>query len=133
MWSARAKEWTGPLRWLGFLVMTILLVIGTAGNSYADNADRKVTLNKPFEIKLEANPTTGYQWEASYDKELLRLDDKNHERDPSKPDTLVGVGGVTTFVFTPIKAGKTTIDFHYKRSWEKEVAKKRSYRVTIVP
>lgn len=133
MWSVHTKESTMGQLWLALSVMVILVLISMAGDSYGETAGRKVTLNKPFEIRLEANPTTGYKWEVSYDKGLLRLDKENHERDPSKPGNQVGVGGVTTFVFMPIKSGKTTIDFRYKRPWEKEVARKKSYRVTIAP
>ncbi len=132
MWSVHATESRIRLEWLGFSLMIILLIIGTGGYSYAQTSGKEVTLNKPFEIKLEANPTTGYKWEVSYDKRFLRLDKESHKRDPSKPATHVGVGGITTFVFMPIRTGKTTMDFRYKRSWEKEVARKKSYRVTIV-
>ena len=133
MRNSHTEDSTTRLQWLSLSVMIIFLIISGASNSYAQTGGREVTLNMPFEIKLEANPTTGYKWEVSYDKGFLRLDKESHKRDPSKPADHVGVGGVTTFVFVPIKKGKTTVNFRYKRPWEKEIARKKSYRVTIRP
>ncbi len=133
MRNSRSKGSTVLLPWLSLPVTIMLLVIGATASSYAQTGGREVTLNKPFEIKLDANPTTGYKWEVTYDKAFLRLEKESHKRDPSKPADYVGVGGVTTFVFVPIKKGKTTLNFRYKRPWEKEIARKKSYRVTIRP
>ena len=115
---------------LSLMALSLLLV---NADSRADVADKTVTLNRPFHIKLEANPSTGYKWAASYDESFLRLLKESHQRDPSKPKTHVGVGGVTTFTFRPVKAGETSINFRYKRPWEKEVAKTKTFRIIISP
>ena len=94
---------------------------------------KQVTLNRPFHIKLKANPSTGYKWGASYDKSFLTLVKESHQRDPSKPKTHVGVGGITTFTFRPIRNGETSINFRYKRPWEKEVAETKTFRIIISP
>lgn len=113
-------------------LMAVSLLLMNAG-SRADAEDKTVTLNKPFHIKLKANPSTGYKWGASYDNSFLKLLKESHQRDPSKPKNYVGVGGVTTFTFRPIRKGETSINFRYKRPWEKEVAETKTFRIIISP
>jgi predicted secreted protein len=88
-------------------------------------------VNDPFTISLPANPTTGYEWNANYDYVLLKEESAQFERAPAET-VRVGAGGTFVFVFTPIKPGKTTIRFVYKRSWENIVADTRAFRVEIV-
>jgi len=118
--------------WGILLLMALSLLLAPAG-SRADAEDKTVTLNKPFHIKLKANPSTGYKWGASYDNSFLTLVKESHQRDPSKPKTYVGVGGVTTFTFRPIRKGETSINFRNKRPWEKEVAETKTFRIIISP
>lgn len=113
-------------------LMALFLLLMNAG-SRADAEDKAVTLNKPFHMKLKANPSTGYKWGASYDNSFLTLLKESHQRDPSKPKNYVGVGGVTTFTFRPIRKGETSINFRYKRPWEKEVAETKTFRIIISP
>jgi inhibitor of cysteine peptidase len=92
---------------------------------------RPVVLNKPFEITLEANPTTGYRWEAAFDSSFLRLQDRSFKRGESAQKGMVGVGGKTTFIFVPVKVGQAIINFQYKRPWEAEAIKEVSTIVVI--
>lgn len=87
-------------------------------------------VSEPFTISLPANPTTGYEWNADYDYGLLKLESTQFERD-DKETLRMGAGGTSVFVFTPIGAGKTTIYFVYKRSWENIAADTRSFHVEI--
>jgi inhibitor of cysteine peptidase len=109
------------------LMAISLLVI--AFPAYA--ADKKVTLEKKFQISLKANPTTGYKWTASYDKKFLKLVGETYNRDLSGPKPRVGVGGTTTFSFLPVKTGETSINFRYKRPWKREVAEKKTFIINI--
>ena len=100
-----------------------------------DEKETKVELirakvNEPFTISLPANPTTGYQWNADYDYVLLKQESAQFER-ASAETVRVGAGGTSVFVFTPIKPGKSTIYFVYKRSWENIVADTRAFHVDI--
>ncbi|HEX7445414.1 MAG TPA: protease inhibitor I42 family protein [Methanothrix sp.] len=88
----------------------------------------RVRVNEPFTISMPANPTTGYNWTADYDYVLLNLGKAVFEKSPSRA---LGSGGTSVFVFTPLKPGKTTIYFVYKRSWENIVADTRSFLVDI--
>jgi inhibitor of cysteine peptidase len=84
--------------------------------------------NSEFKISLESNPSTGYKWEAKFDGNFLKLEGDTFNR-PS--DARIGQGGTQTFVFLPVKAGETTIEFLYKRPWEKETAKTKQYKIRI--
>lgn len=98
-----------------------------------DEKETKVQLiqarvNESFTISIPANPTTGYKWTADYDYVLLVQGRTEFEKSPSGA---LGSGGTSVFVFTPLKPGKTTIYFVYKRSWENIVADTRAFHVDI--
>ncbi|MDM7940258.1 MAG: protease inhibitor I42 family protein [Methanothrix sp.] len=88
----------------------------------------RARVNEPFTISLPANPTTAYEWNADYDYYLLNLTSSQFERTPTRA---IGAGGTSVFVFTPLRPGKTTIYFVYKRSWENIVADTRMFHVEI--
>ncbi len=111
------------------LLMAVSVLAVIAFPAYA--ADKTVTLGKTFQIPLKANPTTGYKWTVSYDRKFLKLVGETYKRDNSGPKPRVGAGGTTTFSFRPNKIGETSIDFHYKRPWEKEVADKKTFVINI--
>ena len=87
-----------------------------------------------FEIRLEANPTTGYVWEFSVQSEpaggAIAL--LNMRWDEVKSD-IAGARVVQVFLFHSIAAGEVTLIFQYRRSWEKEkeATQKRDYKVII--
>jgi predicted secreted protein len=88
----------------------------------------RAKVQEPFTISLPANPTTAFAWKADYDYYLLDLATSEFERGPSEA---IGAGGTSVFVFNPIRPGKTTIAFVYKRPWENIVADTRTYHVEI--
>jgi predicted secreted protein len=90
----------------------------------------RAKVNEPFTISLPANPTTGYEWKADYDYVLLKQENAEFERATTETKH-VGAGGTSVFVFLPIKPGKSTIYFVYKRSWENIVADTRAFHVEI--
>ena len=90
----------------------------------------RARVNEPFTISLPANPTTGYEWKADYDYVLLKQESAEFERATTETKR-VGSGGTSVFVFLPIKPGKSTIYFVYKRSWENIVADTRAFHVEI--
>lgn len=87
-------------------------------------------VNEPFTISLPANPTAGYEWNADYDYVLLKQESAQFGPAGSGTEQM-GIGGAFTFVFLPMKPGKSTIRFVYKRSWENIVADTRVFYVEI--
>lgn len=115
------------------LTGAILLMPGCSEEAkvYADPAGTvEVNTNKEFIVTLDANPTTGYFWQASYDKDILKLVDKTYKQNNTRTP-MVGVGGIDTFRFQAIKAGSTEIQFAYKRPWESEIGKQVTFKVMV--
>jgi predicted secreted protein len=81
-------------------------------------------------IRLEENPTTGYQWTApEFDANCLHLESNTYTRRESAG---VGGGGIRQFEFSVIAACRATIHLAYKRPWETDTAVRRTFELTIV-
>lgn len=92
----------------------------------------KTAVGKEFVITLDANATTGYEWQlaAPTDNNLISL--VCSEYVPYKTG-LVGSGGKSIWIFKALKAGKAQVSFKYIRVWEKNTppVKEVTYIVTI--
>ena len=152
------------MKWFLVLVMTsilaVCLVAGCGGGvkTYVTAIDQWIDaynishiektivtrVNQQFIIVLDSNPTTGYEWEESYDEGMLKLVESKFQRagrrpkgakgaKPAKPpeEGLVGVGGTQYFRFKALETGKTEITFTYKRAWETDLAEQRVFSVDI--
>lgn len=82
-----------------------------------------------FVITVSSNPTTGYSWEATYNKDLLELTKKYSPASSG----IVGAGGVEHFEFKALKAGETDITMNYSRSFEPNnpPAETKKFKVSI--
>jgi len=96
----------------------------------AETQTIKTKKGDKFSVTLEANPTTGYQWESSFDDSFFQLTDKEYT--PLRPE-LVGSGGIETFNFLALKSGNTEINFSYLRPWEEDTPpiEGRVYKIII--
>ena len=92
----------------------------------------KATVGQEFVITLDANATTGYEWQLAntVDDSLINL--MRSEYAPDKTG-LVGSGGKSIWTFKAVRAGKTQISFKYIRPWEKNTppARKTAYIIDI--
>ena len=121
----------GVLALAATLIITCLAA-GCSGEAKAYINQEKtidIGVDKEFLIALDSNPTTGYNWEVSYDDTMLSLE--YEEYDAEKCEGLVGAGGTQYFAFKALKAGETRIDTVYKRSWEEEIIDQREFTVNI--
>lgn len=77
------------------------------------------SVNVPFSITLESNPTTGYSWELAsrLDANVLELLHHSYQRGGSAG---MGAGGSELWTFEPLCTGFTTIVLRYRRPWEPE-------------
>jgi inhibitor of cysteine peptidase len=76
-------------------------------------------------VRLQENPTTGYQWTAKLGSGILELrDDSFQSQSPA-----IGGGGVHQFRFVARRAGRETLQFGLGRSWE--ASSKSTFSVTI--
>ncbi len=92
-----------------------------------------VAANKEFTISLQANPTTGYDWQPVFDAAYLSQVKKEYKQDDHSGVQLVGSGGTDFFTFKALKAGQTQIMLTYYRAWEtpKPEDKQQVYNITI--
>jgi len=78
----------------------------------------KKQIGKPFLISLEANFSTGFQWQIKSIKPNTLLSSKGSYYLKPKSE-LIGAGGIQVFSFMPKKKGTAKITFVYVRPWEK--------------
>ncbi|NPV49933.1 MAG: protease inhibitor I42 family protein [Candidatus Methanofastidiosum sp.] len=91
---------------------------GNQGQLYTQDTKGPITVKKgdTFKISLTSNPTTGYQWNADFDENLIELVNTSYKADEPQ---LIGSGGTEIFEFKVIGSNAdTNIQFTYSRSWE---------------
>lgn len=102
-----------------------------ADSWYSDSIQTiEARVGEEFTIALDANPSTGYTWQADFDQGLVRLKASEFRQAAAKPG-MVGVGGEQRFTFVALKAGSARITFVYKRPWEEGVAQRKVFTVHI--
>ncbi len=78
-------------------------------------------------IELEANPTTGYEWQIELDSDKVELIARSHQPAGSG----IGAGGNERITLRPLRGGATSIRAAYKRSWEHTAIKERQFQLHI--
>lgn len=105
------------LRQLIALVMAVVSLLGIKTTSSVD-------------VELYANPSSGYMWEYSYDKNgIVALTDEYYLPDPSA--ILSSGGGTQKFTFKAIGTGTVNITFKYVDTLEKDVASTYVYTYSV--
>jgi inhibitor of cysteine peptidase len=116
------------------LLMALAAALMGCGNTEAvygrDDTAISVGSGEKFTIRLDASPTTGYEWSVSVsDEAVVSLEKSEYQQGGSG---LAGAGGTQVLVFKANKAGTATIDLVYQRSWEtKEDDERLQYAVTV--
>ncbi|MBN1506236.1 MAG: protease inhibitor I42 family protein [Sedimentisphaerales bacterium] len=91
-------------------------VVQVTAEAPADTEHVDVLVGEQFAIRLESNPSTGYQWVLAGSLppwlELLGT-----EYTPTNPG-VIGGGGVEEWTFRATGTGSATVMFEYMRSWE---------------
>jgi inhibitor of cysteine peptidase len=83
-----------------------------------------------FEVRLPANPSTGYAWQvALHPREVSLLDSSFTARVGAQP--VAGAGGEQVFRFLASLPGKYDIEMELKRAWEQEAINKRRVEVLV--
>jgi inhibitor of cysteine peptidase len=77
------------------------------------NAPQAVHVGDQVTVLLKESPTTGYRWQADYDKTRLTLVEDRFEG----PDAPRGAGGDRVLVFEAQRSGPTTLKFDKRRDW----------------
>lgn len=91
----------------------------------------KTCVGKDLTITLQANATTGYQWQTAepVDEKIIKF--KKSEHKPYKTG-LIGSPGQEIWTFKTVGAGRTTLSFKYVRPWERDVKPVKTGKFTII-
>lgn len=88
------------------------------------------TLGDTFEVKLESNASTGYQWSvAKQDTEALEAEGEPKYVRPAH--SLPGSPGQQVFRFKIKQVGETKLELHYTRPWEKDKEPAQIFIITL--
>lgn len=101
-----------------------------------ENTPIEAEQNLEFEIVLEANHTTGYQWQLAepLDDSIIELVSTEYAKKAGEGET-VGGGGEETWTFKPVGTGDTKISLELVRPWETGAnpAEEKAFTVTVSP
>ena len=116
-----------PLFLLGFFSTTGKTVMITQ----AQNQSKvKVKKDASFQVLLNANPTTGFDWRiVAYDSAIIEIKQKHFIQSETHR---MGAPGKQVFKFKAIAAGATDLRLIYVRPWERATSETDSFRVHII-
>jgi inhibitor of cysteine peptidase len=130
------RSWEGEASAIETFTVTVHVPQANAGQTIVVESSQngesiKAKKGDTIQIKLDGNPTTGYEWKCpSYSKSFPLA---NEEYIPSEPQ-MVGSGGTYVFTFIPdsFAKGKTfKLHFAYFRSWEGAAAAIETFDITV--
>ena len=117
------------------MVVLTAALAGCGGSAAVYGKDDTVIAAKAgetFTIKLEENPTTGYQWSVVVSDESVVTLEKDDYVPDDKSGELAGSGGTRVLTFKALKEGTAKIEMVYERSWEPNPGdEKVQFNVTV--
>ena len=123
---------------LGILTFTLILGL-LVGCGPKDSTLTDANNGQPATIKvggrivveLEANPTTGFTWEASnLDTTILKQLGETVYK-PASSTPLPGSGGTQVLRFEAVAPGTTTLTLIYHRTFETNVPPAKTYTIKV--
>jgi len=82
-------------------------------------------------VDVDANPTTGYEWEIQTPKDASVLELVSREYTPDKSASMVGSGGVERITWRAVAPGNATVLMYYWRPKE-DKKPQQEYRLDVV-
>lgn len=127
---------------LGLIVVLLGLMLAACDDEDGDDANGIVLQNDSgafitlavkdeFKIVLEANPSTGYQWEIDPDASGTGVVDPVGEASFESESDLPGSGGKQTFTFEATGDGSVLLRLRYWRSFEPDATPLRMFEVNV--
>ena len=118
------------MRWTVLPVLLLTFLAACAAQKRTPTpASMTVAVGEEFEVRLPANPTTGFRWQVgTIDDKVVRLVDSRYEATSPAP---LGAGGTAVFSFVGVAKGRGNIKLVYLRPWEKGVAPARTSEYSV--
>ncbi len=118
-----------------FIMMAVCIrcTTSTIEKTEADSGTT-VELKKSHRLNvvLNANPTTGYQWEiVNVDTTILFHLQTEYKSDEDPPGML-GTGGKSIFHFQGRNTGETMLKIIYYRDFEENIPPIRTFELTVI-
>ena len=89
-----------------------------------------ITRTADITLKLNENPTTGYQWNLTATPGLVIVNDTFIPSDTT--GKLVGSGGTRIWEMNAAGTGMQTINAMYMRSWEPVTGNETTFSMTVI-
>lgn len=125
-----------PQVWIGRPVMSVFeyqeaqTIVPATSVKQIDEPEKVV--GKSFNVALQENPTTGYQWQILSTHTTGSLEEKGSKYIPNaNPSGLTGVGGVKQFMFKASKGSNVVIKLGYKRAWEASPIEVKTFKFKV--
>lgn len=97
-----------------------------------DGADITLAVGETETIELEANQTTGYEWQYTIDDQDIVEVVSEKYTEKEQDEDVVGAGGKKVFEVKGLQEGEAVVDFKYLRPWESKQPKKlRKMRIKV--
>ncbi|WP_158599192.1 protease inhibitor I42 family protein [Methanohalophilus sp. RSK] len=93
-----------------------------------DGSTVNASTGDSFSIRLEENPSTGYQWNLTTSDGIKIVED---EFEPPANEDVVGAAGFHIWTFRIMENGKQQIDAIYKRPWENVTGEEDTFSLTL--
>jgi inhibitor of cysteine peptidase len=81
-----------------------------------------------FSVRLEENPSTGYQWNLTTSDGIKIVED---EFEPPENEDVVGAAGFHIWTFRIMDNGNQQIDAIYKRPWENVTGEEETFSLML--
>lgn len=116
---------------LAFLCLLAGCPATSGGPAVAPAASFLVAAGEAFDVRLPANRSTGYSWAlgAALDESILTL--VHHQYDAPEAGR-PGEGGISSWRFRGVAAGRTTLLFFYRRPWDADAGPARTMQYSVV-
>jgi inhibitor of cysteine peptidase len=100
-------------------------------NETSNGSTVKIALGgEQIMVSLAENPTTGFSWNASVTSGLAIVNDSYQPSPQSQ--TMVGAGGVHSWVLTGTSAGEQKFSAVYMRPWENMTGSEDTFLLNIL-
>lgn len=116
-----------------FVLVGLMLAACDDGITLRNDSGEFITLgeNDEFQIVLEANPSTGYQWEIDPDASGAGVVEQVGEPAFESESDTPGSGGKQTFSFKATGDGSALLRLRYWRSFEPDATPLRMFEVNV--